>query len=150
MVTYYRLAPAVIARFLGLAFVAAAVLVFAATIVVAVASLSWLALVVVVVVAALGIAGLAGWLTRAAYVVAAGPEGYRVRFVRGAGATQARWRDVQDAVATTSHGYQVLLLRLRDGRSTAIPVSLLRIDKEEFVRVMQRHLQAGQNVRPLS
>lgn len=147
--TYYRLAPAVIARFLGLAFVAAAVLVFLATIVVATASLSWVVLVVVAVVVALLVAGLGAWLTAAAYVVAAGAEGYRVRFVRGAGVTAAGWTDVQDAVATTAHGYRVLILRLRDGRTTSIPVSLLRIDKDDFVRAMQRHLQAGQNVRPL-
>jgi len=140
----------VIARFLGLAFVAAAAVVFVATIVVAVASLSWLALVAVAVVVALGVVAAAAWLTGGAYVVAAGAEGYRIRFVRGAGVTQAAWTDIQDAVATTSHGYQVLVLRLRDGRSTSIPVSLLRIDKEDFVRAMQRHLQAGQNVQPLT
>lgn len=148
-VTYYRLAPAVIARFVGLALVVAAALVFVTTVLVAVVSLGWAWIVGVLVVAVVVVAALAWWLIRRAYVVAAGPQGYHVRLVRGAGVRDAAWTDVHDAVAATSHGYQVLVLRLRDGGSTSIPVSVLRIDKEEFVRAMQRHLQAGQNVRPL-
>ena len=49
-------------------------------------------------------------------------EGYQVRFVRGAGVKQARWKDVEDVVATTVADERCVVLRLRDGRTTTIPV----------------------------
>jgi hypothetical protein len=42
----------------------------------------------------------------------------------------------------------VVQLRLRDGRSTTIPVQMLAIDREEFVRELQLHLSHGTS-RPL-
>ncbi len=42
-----------------------------------------------------------------------------------------------------------LELRLRDGRTTTIPVGVLAVDKEEFVRELQGRLQRGHGLRPL-
>src|SRR5262245_31666572 len=86
----------------------------------------------VVVVGALVAVFVSGFLlTRRAYVVRLGEEGYQVRFVRGAGVKRGRWKDVEDAVTAEIAGSRCLVLRLRNGRSTIIPVELLAVDREE-------------------
>lgn len=80
---------------------------------------------------------------RGAYVVRLGDEGYRVRFVRGAGVKQARWSDVADAVTTDVAGSPCVVLRLKDGRSTTIPVEVMAGDREAFVRELRAHLGRG-------
>jgi hypothetical protein len=137
----YRLSPALGARLLGGALVGLALLVFAATLLVAVLDLS---VVFVVVVAAVGLAAvlLAGHvLIRRTYVVRLGADGYQVRMVRGAGVRAARWTEVEDAVAANPHGVDCLVLRLRDGRSTTIPVQVLAADREAFARDVRAHLE---------
>jgi hypothetical protein len=42
-----------------------------------------------------------------------------------------------------------VVLHLRDGRTTTIPVAALAADREEFVRDLQAHLQRGHGLRPL-
>ena len=138
----YRLAPALGARLLGSLLLALALVVFATTVMVAL--LGW-SPVVVIVVAALGVVSVlvAGHvLTRRTYVVRLDEVGYQVRLVRGAGVKAARWRDVQDAVTASPRGIPVLVLQLRDGRSTTIPVQALAADREEFVRDVRAHLEA--------
>jgi hypothetical protein len=146
--TVYRLARLVVARLVGLALVALALLVFAGTAVIALAGLSLDLLVVLVLVAAAVVGVLAWWLGTRAWVVRCTDRGYRVRLVRGAGTTEARWKDVEDAVATTRHDVPCLVLRLRDGRTTTIPVGLLEIDKDEFARELRGRLQRGSGLRP--
>lgn len=139
----YRLAPALGARLLGSALVGLAVLVFVVTLVVALLGLS---AVFVAVVAALGLAAVlvAGHLlTRHAYVVRLGEDGYQVRMVRGAGVRAARWTEVEDAVTASPRGVDCVVLRLRDGRTTTIPVQVLAADREEFARDVRAHLERG-------
>jgi hypothetical protein len=151
-VTVYRLAPLVVARFVGLALVVLALLVFVGTAVIAVAGLSLNLLVVLVLVAAVAVGVLAWWLRNRAWLVRCTDRGYRVRLVRGAGTLEARWKDVEDVVATsrTGLGQEVpcLVLRLRDGRTTTIPVGLLEVDKDQFARDLQGRLQRGSGLRP--
>ncbi|WP_245565349.1 hypothetical protein [Nocardioides insulae] len=144
---YYRLAPAVSVRFVGLALVAVALLLFALTLVVAVAGWS---MDLVVIAAVLGLAGvlvLGWWLRSRAYVLRCTPEGYTVRMVRSAGVTQARWTQVEDAVTVTRHEIPCVVLRLKEGTTTTIPVSVLGVDRERFVRELQEHLQRGNGLR---
>lgn len=147
--TYYRLAPAVVARILGLALVALALIAFATTIAVALTHGSIDIVIGIVLLGAFLVLGAAWWLRSRAWVVRCAEDGYVVRLVRGAGVRRAAWTDVADAVTTTTRGIPCLVLRLHDGGTTSIPVALLAIDREEFVRQMQRHLGAGQRVRPL-
>jgi len=147
--TYYRLAPAVVARIIGLALVLLAVVAFAATIVVAATDASIDIVIGIVVIGALVVALGAWWLRRKAWVVRCSPEGYAVRLVRGTGVRQAPWTEVRDAVTTTTRGIACLVLRLGNGGTTSIPVGLLAIDREQFVREMQRHLGEGQRITPL-
>jgi len=80
-------------------------------------------------------------VTRSSTLVRLGEEGYQVRLLRGAGVRRARWRDVEDAVTATVSGHDCVVLRLRDGRTTTIPVQVLAGDREEFARDVRAHLQ---------
>ena len=145
----YRLAPAVVARFLGLALVGLALILFAGTAVVALVGLPLDVLVAVVLVGVVGCVVL-GWCLRSrAWVMRCTDDGYRVRLVRGAGVTEARWDAVEDAVTTYRHDIACVQLRLRDGRTTTIPVGVLAVDREQFVRDLQRRLQHGHGLKPL-
>jgi hypothetical protein len=147
--TVYRLAPAVAARLLGAVLCAVAVLILLSTLALAVFDLHTVfllvpvGLTVLLLVAAWGAWRQRGWVARLT------PEGYRIQWVRGVGAASARWKDVEDAVTTTLADSQVVVLRLRDGRTTTIPVEMLAVDREAFVRDIQQHLQRGHGLRKL-
>jgi len=146
--TTYPLAPTVVARFVGLGLVLLAVLMFVGTALVATFDAPPDALVVVLVLGVAGVAGLAWWLRNRAWVLRTTAEGYTVRLVRGAGVTEARWDGVEDAVTTTRHDVPCVVLRLRDGRTTTIPVGVLAVDKEQFVRELQDRLQTARGLKP--
>jgi hypothetical protein len=148
--TVYRLAPAFVARLLGLALVGLAVLLFAGTAVVALAGLSLDVLVVIVLVGVAATVGFGWWLRTRAWVLRCTDDGYRVRLVKGAGVTAARWNAVEDAVTSYRRDVACLELRLGDGRTTTIPVGVLDVDKEQFVREVQERLQRGHGLRPLT
>lgn len=145
----YRLSPALAARLMGALLVVLAVLLFGLTALVALLHLSPDLLVLLAVLGLVSVFGTGFALTRRAYVVRLGEEEYRVRMIRGAGVTAARWKDVEDAVTASPRGIDCVVLRLRDGRSTTIPVSALAADREAFVRDLRDHLQKGQGLRPL-
>lgn len=148
-VSDYRLSPSLNARLLGSLLVVSGVVMVIALLLVGLASLpGWLVpfagvtcLVVLAVVGALVL--LRGWAVRL------GEDGYQVRHIRGAGVMQARWTDVEDAVAATVGGTACVVVRLKDGRSTTIPVAYLAVPREVFVRDLQEHLQQGQGLRRL-
>ena len=139
--TVYRLSPAVAARLLGLVLVAVALLILASTVAIAVLDLHTVFLLVPVVLTLLVLVGnwwawrQKGWIARLT------DEGYRIQWVRGVGAASGRWADVEDAVTTTVVDAPVVVLRLRDGRTTTIPVEMLAVDREAFVRDIQQHLR---------
>ncbi|MFT4082528.1 MAG: hypothetical protein QM638_08075 [Nocardioides sp.] len=141
--TFYRLARALRIRFLGLAVVALALVVMLTTVVVSAVGAGHGWILAVLVLGLVAVAAGHWWLRVKAYVVRCTAQGYSVRLVRGAGTREARWVDIAEAVTSWSHGTPCLVLRLRDGRSTTIPVSILAIDREEFVREMQRHFAAS-------
>jgi hypothetical protein len=102
-----------------------------------------------VVLAALGVVALAVLLGRRWYVVRLDETGYRVRLVRGAGRAQARWTEVEDLTTAVVSGTPCVVLRLRDGQTTTVPVNLIEGDREEFVDELQRRLDAGHGYRRL-
>jgi hypothetical protein len=145
----YRLSPTLGARLMGLLLVVLALLLFVVTALVALLNLTPDLL---VVLAALGLVGIFGFgyvLTRRLYVVRLDESGYRVRLIRGAGVTSAEWKDVDDAATATPRGIPCVVLHLRDGRTTTIPVAAVAADREEFVRDLQAHLQRGHGLRQL-
>ena len=139
-VTDYRLAPPVAARFVGAYLVLLAVVLLVVTVVAGVAELDPDLIVLVLGLGILGLVGL-GWWLRRLVVVRLTDAGYQVRMIRAAGATEARWSEVEDAVAAAPSGIDCLVLRLRDGRSTTIPVQLVAGDKDDFARDVRGHLQ---------
>ncbi|RYC05394.1 hypothetical protein [Nocardioides zhouii] len=143
----HRLAPAVAARLLGVVLCAVAVLILLSTVALAVLDLHTVFL-LVPVGATFVVLALAAWAWRTkGWVVRLTPEGYRVQWVRGVGVASGRWQDVEDGVATTVANAPVVVLRLRDGRTTTIPVEVLATSREEFVRDLQEHLQRGRGLR---
>jgi hypothetical protein len=139
----HRLAPAVVARLVGVALVGLALLLLGATAVVALMGRSTAVLVVTALLAAGGCGLFAWWLGTRAWVLAYTDAGYRVRLVRGAGVSQARWSDVEEVVANYRHHVACLELRLRDGGTTTIPVGLLAVDRDELARALRRRLGQG-------
>lgn len=144
----YRLSPALTARLVGTLTVGLAGLVFAATLLVALLDLHTLVLLPVAAVGVLAILAVGATLRRVP-AVHLGGRGYRVRLVRGAGVREAGWKEVTEATTASPRGIPCVLLKLRDGGTTTIPVQALAADREEFVRDLQRHLQRGQGLRPL-
>jgi uncharacterized membrane protein len=94
------------------------------------------ALLVVVAVVLMG-----SLLSSRAYVVRTDAQGYRVRFVRGAGAKSARWSEVEELATATVGGDKCVVVRLKDGRTTTIPVAVLAVDPEQFVREVTKLLK---------
>lgn len=142
-VSDYRLSPVVMARFIGSYLVAFAVLMLIATIVVA--SIGWNPdlLVVLLVVGLLGLFGLGWYLRSRLVVVRLTSSGYRVNLVRGAGVREARWSDVEDAVAAYPRDLHCVVLRLRTGGTTTIPMQVLAADKDDFARDVHDRLDAA-------
>jgi hypothetical protein len=136
----YRLSPLLAARLLGVSLVLWGLLVFLATAVVVLFSAPVAILTVAVVLCVVGVFTTGWYLTRRTYVVRLTDDGYRVRFVRGAGVTQARWVDVEDAVTAVVADARCIVLRLRDGRSTTVPVDVLAGSPHDFVRTVRDHL----------
>ncbi len=103
-----------------------------------------------VLVGALAVLAAAVLLSRRTSVVRLDDTGYQVRLVRGAGATEARWTDVEDVVTSTVAGERCVVLRLRDGRTTTVPVRMLEGDPDAFVRDLRVHLDKGHGYRRIT
>ncbi|MCB0897167.1 MAG: hypothetical protein H6529_03385 [Nocardioides sp.] len=147
-VSDYRLAPALAARFVGALLVVLAVLLLVLTLLVAALDLSVAVLGAGVLVGVAAVLGAAILVLRLP-VVRLAQDGYRVRLVRGVGVDRAPWTAVREAVTASPSGTPVVVLKLRDGGTTTVPVQVLAADREEFVRDLQAHLQHGHGLRPL-
>lgn len=143
----YRLSRPFAVRTLGGLLAAMGVVVVLLTLAVAFLDLPTVVLSVGVVGAALLVLLAAIVMSRRTTVVRLDETGYRVRLVRGAGVTEARWTDVEDVVATTVAGERCVVLRLRDGRTTTIPVRMLAGSPDAFVKDLQEHLNRGYGYR---
>ncbi len=140
-VRVYRLAPALVARMVGSLLVVTALLVFALTGLVF--ALGWSPDLIVVLLA-LGLAAvftLGWWLRSRAWALRLDDEGYAVRLVRGARVRRAGWAEVREVATASPRDIACLVLRLRDGRETYVPVEALQGDREELVREVQRRLK---------
>ncbi len=150
MPTDYRLSRPLAARMLGVLLAVVGFVVVVVTLAVALLGLPVGFLTAGVLVAAVVVLAGALLLSRRSTVVHLDETGYRVRMVRGAGAAEARWTDVEDVVTAHVAGEPCVVLRLRDGRTTTIPVRMLAADRDEFVRDLQRHLNEGHGYRRLT
>ena len=147
MTSSYRFSGPFVVRLMGVALVVVGVLVLLLA-----GAVAWLGVPVAVltgglVVAVLAVVALGVLARRRVVVVRFDERGYRVRHVRGSGVRQGEWKQVEDVAAVTVAGERCVVLRLRDGRTTTIPVEMLAMDREAFVRDLQGHLQRGQGLR---
>ncbi len=139
--TDYRFSGPLVVRFLGAVTVLAALVLVGLTLLVLLLELPGVLVAVGAVLLAATTAGAALVLLRPPWVVRLDDRGYRVRWVRSAGLRQAPWRDVAD-VGTRRVGVEpCVVLRLHDGRSTAVPVSLLAGDPGDFLDDVGRRLE---------
>jgi hypothetical protein len=145
----YGLSPALRARLMGVFLGGVGLALLVVTLAVAIFQLSADVIAFLVVLIVLGIFVLGFLLVRSWYVVRLDETGYQVRFVRGAGESRARWLDVEDLTTAIVGGTECVVLRLRDGRTTTIPVNLIEGDREEFVDELQRRLDGGHGYRRL-
>jgi hypothetical protein len=148
----YRFAGPFIVRLVGLALAGVGVLVLLLTVLAVTVvrrDVGGTGVVVGLAVAlVVGLCALA--VVRRTVVVRLDDRGYQVRLVRGAGVQRAGWTEVDDVAATTVAGDRCVVLRLRDGRTTTIPVDVLAGSSDDFVRDLQRHLNRGHGYRPLA
>lgn len=152
MTSGYRLAPALSARLLGAVLLLVALLVFVVTLVASAMAWTPSTLVAVLVLGLLAVAGVlvaTYFLTHRLEVVRLDEHGYRVRLVWGAGVRQASWREVANAVTADIRGVDCVVLRLKDGRTTSIPVQAVAADRDAFVADLREHLKRGEGLRPL-
>lgn len=145
----YGLAQALRARLMGVLLGGVGALLLLTTVLVAVLHLPQDLIPAVALVVVACVFGLGFLLVRRWYVVRLDETGYQVRFVRGVGHARGRWTDVEDLATSVVAGAECVVLRLRSGGTTTIPVSVIEGDREEFVDELQRHLDRGHGYRRL-
>jgi hypothetical protein len=139
--TTYRLAPALAARLVGRSLVTLAGLVAVATVVGVLTGLGWAPAGVVAVIGVVLVAAWAWYLLRAAWAVRLTEGGYAVRLLAGVGAAGAAWSQVAEVVAASPGGTPCLVLRLRDGRLTRLPMPAIAEDADVFARDVRRRVR---------
>jgi hypothetical protein len=139
--TSYRLSPALGARLVGRSLVTLAVLVLVATLVDLVSGIGW---VLVGGLTALGLLLILVWawyLFRGGWAVRLTAQGYAVRLLRGVGARAASWSEVDQVGAASPGGQPCLVLHLRDGRATRLPMAALAGDPDAFAHDVRRRVR---------
>jgi len=147
--TEYRFSQPLLVRLLGALIAITGGVVLAVGLLVAFTPVPRALLTTVVCVGVLTVVGAGLALTRLTPVVRLDEAGYQVRLLRGAGVTRARWRDVEDAVTMQVAGQDCVVLRLRDGRTTSIPVRVLDAPPDRIVADLATHLDRGHGYRRL-
>lgn len=145
----FALAPALRARLLGTGLVSIGVVVIVTVLLSAVAGLPSAVVSGLVVLALIGVVALGLLLGLRHWVLRLDEHGYRVRLLRSTQARSARWSDVLDLQATTFAGQRCVTLRLRDGRTTTLPVGVLEGEPAALTQALSEHLDRGHGYRRL-
>ena len=143
----FALAPALRARLLGTGLVAIGTVVVLGVLLAWLADLPTALVSGVVALALVGVVVLGLLLGIRHWVLRLDEHGYRVRVLRTAEARSARWTDVLDLNATTLAGQRCVVLRLRDGRTTALPVDVIDGGSTRLVKAISDHLDRGHGYR---
>jgi hypothetical protein len=147
--TSFSLAPALRARLLGSGLVAIGTVVLVGMLVTWLAHLPTAFVSGLVVLALVGVITLGLLVGRRHWVLRLDEHGYRVRALRTAEVKSARWTDVLDLQATTVAGQRCVVLRLRDGRTTTLPVDAIEGGSTLLVQTLTEHLDRGHGYRRL-
>ncbi len=143
------LAPALRARLLGSGLVATGLVVVLLLVLSGLVGLPGAVVTGVVVLATIGVVVLLALLGPRHWVVRLDADGYRLRGLRTARARSARWTDVLDLRTTRVDGTRRLVVRLRDGRTTTVPVDVVEGDAEELTRLFSACLDRSHGYRRL-
>jgi hypothetical protein len=143
------LAPALRLRLLGSGLVAIGLVVALGVLVAWVVDLPSGFVSGLVVLGAVGVVALGLLVGLRRWVLRLDETGYRVRVLRTAEARSARWTDVLDLQTATVSGTRCLVLRLRDGRTTALPVDAIEGDPVALTEALTTHLDRGHGYRRL-
>lgn len=143
------LAPALRARLLGTGLVAIGAVVLLAMLVGWLTDVPTGAVGGVLVLALVGVVTLGLLVGVRHWVVRLDETGYRVRVLRTAEAKSARWTDVLDLQTAQVSGTRCLVLRLRDGRTTALPVDAIEGGSTALAEALTAHLDRGHGYRRL-
>jgi hypothetical protein len=146
----YRFSRALLVRSVGALLVLLGLLVVLLAVLVSLLDLPGTVLTAGVVVAVVLVVVAALAASRLTTVLTFDETGYRVHLLRGAGTRAARWREVEDAVTMTIAGHDCVVLRLKDGRTTTIPVDVLETSPEALLEELSRRLDRGHGYRRLS
>ena len=150
MPSAYRFSRALLVRSVGALLVLLGLLVVSLAVLVLLLDLPGTVLTVGVVAAVVLVVAAALAASRLTTVLVLDETGYRVRLLRGAGTRAARWREVEDAVTMTIAGHDCVVLRLKDGRTTTIPVDVLETSPEALFEELSRRLDKGHGYRRLT
>ncbi len=145
----FALAPALRARLLGTGLAAIGVVTAAVVLVGSLLDGAGPLVSGVVVLAAVMVITLGLLLGLRHWVVRLDDVGYRVRALRSAEVRNARWTDVLDLQTSTVGGARCVVLRLRSGATTTIPVDVLEGSSEAFTEVLGGYLDRGHGYRRL-
>jgi hypothetical protein len=145
----FSLAPSLRARLLGTGLVAIGTVVLIGMLLAWLAGLPTAVVSGLVVLAFVGVVALGLLVGRRHWVLRLDEHGYRVRGLRSAQARSARWTDVLDLQATTVAGQRCVVLRLRDGRTTTLPVDAIEGGSTTLVQTLTEHLDRGHGYRRL-
>ena len=105
-----------------------------------VVALSATALVLIVALVLLG---------RPPLVIEMASDGYRLHHLRGGGVATAQWRDVESAQTQSSSNGPLIVIQLKDGRRSLLPLTLLGARAVEAEREIHDRLSTGHGYRPL-
>jgi hypothetical protein len=145
----FALAPALRLRLLGTGLVAIGVVVAIAVLMAWATGLPEAFVSGLVVLAGVGVVALGLLAGVRHWVVRLDETGYRVRVLRTAQARSARWTDVLDVQTAIVSGARCVVLRLRDGRTTALPVDAIEGDPAALTEALTSHLDRGHGYRRL-
>ncbi len=145
----FALAPTIRARLLGTGLAAIGTVVLVAVLLSSLVGLPTAFVTGLVVIAGLGVLTLGALVGPRHWVLRLDGHGYRVRGLRPGGARSARWTDVKDLQTSTLAGHRAVVLRLRDGRSTTLPVAALEGSASTLTQALSDHLDRGHGYRRL-
>ncbi len=145
----FALAPSLRFRLLGTGLLAIGTVVLVGALATWLADLSAAVMSGLVLLALLGVVALGLLVGVRHWVLRLDEHGYRVRALRSAQARSARWTDVLDVQATTVAGHRCVVLRLRDGRTTTLPVDVIEGGPTRLAQAISDHLDRGHGYRRL-
>jgi len=145
----FALAPGLRARLLGTGLVAIGTVVLLGVLLAWLTDMSSTVVSGLVALAGLGVVVLVLLVGVRHWVLRLEEHGYRVRLLGSGEARSARWVDVLDMRATTVAGQRCVVLRLRDGRTTTLPVDVIEGDPSTLTEALAAHLDRGHGYRRL-